>query len=70
MGISRAEYTYDIAPGLLDYYQAQTPWASDINASYPVSELLAANGFYLPSSSALSKQDIEYISEKIIEFKN
>ena len=50
-------------PALADY-------GCDISASYPVSELLAANGFYLPSSSALSKQDIEYISEKIIEFKN
>lgn len=35
---------------------------------YPVTDNLTQNGFYLPSASNLSKEDIEYICNLIIDF--
>jgi len=37
----------------------------DTNGKYPVSEMLSKEGFYLPSSSSLSKDKIREITEKI-----
>jgi perosamine synthetase len=43
-------------------------YGCDVSGSYPVSDWLTANGFYLPSASNLGKEKIEYICRKIKEF--
>jgi perosamine synthetase len=50
-------------PALINY-------GIDKKALYPVTELLSGNGFYLPSSSGLTEDEIKYICKKISEFKN
>ena len=40
-----------------------------MSGDYPVSDNLAENGFYLPSSSHLKPQQISFICKRIIEFK-
>ena len=40
----------------------------DCQGEYPVTDNLTQNGFYLPSASNLSKEDIEYICNLIIDF--
>ena len=42
----------------------------DISGKYPVSENLGANGFYLPSSSHLPREDITYITDTIKKIKD
>jgi len=42
----------------------------DLDGSYPISEELCEKGFYLPSSSSLSEEQIREIVKKIIEIKN
>lgn len=39
------------------------------NDNYPITTILSENGFYLPSGSALTKNDIERISNVLIKFK-
>jgi len=41
----------------------------DIRGSYPVSDNLGNNGFYLPSSSHLPKEDVSYITDTIKKIK-
>ncbi|MDI6792380.1 MAG: DegT/DnrJ/EryC1/StrS family aminotransferase [bacterium] len=41
----------------------------NMEGDYPVSDNLATNGFYLPSASHLTSDQIRFISEQIIEFK-
>jgi len=41
----------------------------DCRSSFPVSDWLSDNGFYLPSGSNITFQQIEYICEKIYSFK-
>ena len=41
----------------------------DVNGSYPVSGNLGTNGFYLPSSSSLPKEDIIFITDAIKNIK-
>ncbi len=41
----------------------------DMSGDYPVSDRLAENGFYLPSASHLKPEQINFICERIIEFK-
>lgn len=40
----------------------------DMSGNYPNTENLTANGFYLPSASSLSTEDIEYICNLIMDF--
>ncbi len=42
-------------------------YTPEYQGKFPVSEQLCKNGLYLPSSSALTKEKIEFISKKIIE---
>ena len=44
-------------------------YGCDCSGEYPVSELLADNGFYLPSASSLSEDDISYICQTISDFR-
>ena len=44
-------------------------YGCDCSGEYPVSELLADNGFYLPSASSLSEDDIRYICQTIADFR-
>ena len=44
-------------------------YGCDCSGEYPVSELLADNGFYLPSASSLSEDDISYICQTIADFR-
>ena len=41
----------------------------DGSGDYPVTDNLTANGFYLPSASNLSKNDIEYVCDLIKKFR-
>lgn len=43
---------------------------SFLESNYPVSDWLTENGFYLPSGSNLTHEQIEYISNLIIKFKD
>lgn len=45
-------------------------YGCDCTGEYPVCEWLTENGFYLPSASNLSKDDILYICQIIINFQN
>jgi perosamine synthetase len=49
-------------PALINY-------GCDISGEFPISDWLEKNGFYLPSGSGLSKIDIEYICESIINIR-
>jgi perosamine synthetase len=42
-------------------------YGCDCSGEYPVCDWLTDNGFYLPSASSLSEDDIDYVAEKIIE---
>ena len=50
--------------------KAMKDFGCDCSGEYPVCEWLTQNGFYLPSSSSLSEEKIEYICSVIIKFKN
>jgi len=51
-------------------YQKEDERFPALEGSYPVSEELYEKGFYLPSSSSLTKDQIKEVVEKIIEIKN
>jgi len=42
----------------------------DCGGSYPVTDWLTANGFYLPSASSLNEEEINYICDKIVECRS
>ena len=44
-------------------------YGCDCSGAYPVSDMLADNGFYLPSGSALSEQEINSICSQIAAFR-
>lgn len=44
-------------------------YGCDMKGNYPVSDNLTENGFYLPSASSLTEEQIKYICETIKEFK-
>ena len=44
-------------------------YGCDIKNIYPVSDYLTQNGFYLPSASSLTEEDIRFISQQIIDFQ-
>lgn len=44
-------------------------YGCNVSEAYLVTDELTKNGFYLPSSSSLEEEDIKYICEKIIKFK-
>jgi perosamine synthetase len=48
--------------------KALAQYGCDCNADYPVTDWLSDNGFYLPSGSGLTEQDIEMICELVISF--
>ena len=41
----------------------------DASGNYPVSDKLGNNGFYLPSTSSLPKEDIIYVVDTIKKVK-
>ncbi len=41
-------------------------YGADCKDSYPVTEFLGKNGFYLPSSTSLKAEDISYVSEQLL----
>ena len=41
----------------------------DCSGTYPVTDWLSDNGFYLPSASSLTEEQIKYICNVIKEFK-
>jgi perosamine synthetase len=43
-------------------------YGCDCSGGYPVSDLLADNGLYLPSSNLLQEEDIRFISDSILRF--
>ena len=43
---------------------------SFLESNYPISDWLTENGFYLPSGSNLTHDQIEYICNLIIKFKD
>ena len=45
-------------------------YGCDCNGAYPVTDWLSENGFYLPSASSLSEDDIAYICTTIKQFRN
>ena len=49
--------------------KAMRDFGCDCSGEYPVCEWLTQNGFYLPSSSSLSEEIIEYICSVILKFK-
>ena len=49
--------------------KAMKDFGCDCSGEYPVCEWLTENGFYLPSGSSLSKDNIQFISSVISEFK-
>lgn len=44
-------------------------YGCNVNGSYPISDNLTKNGFYLPSASTLKEETIKYICNVIKEFK-
>lgn len=44
-------------------------YGCDCSGSYPVSDRLADNGFYLPSGSTLSENDIHRVCDVIAAFR-
>jgi perosamine synthetase len=44
-------------------------YGCDCNASYPVTDWLSENGFYLPSGSGLTEPEIARISDLIVSFR-
>lgn len=48
--------------------KAMKDYGCDCSGTYPVSDWLTANGFYLPSASNLQQADIEYICKCILDF--
>jgi perosamine synthetase len=49
--------------------EALIKYGCDCSGSYPVTEWLSENGFYLPSGSGLKEKEIELISNYIIEYQ-
>jgi perosamine synthetase len=45
-------------------------YGCNVSDNYPVTQWLSDNGFYLPSASNLSEENIKYICEQIINFHN
>ena len=45
-------------------------YGCDCSDNYPVTDWLSDNGFYLPSASSLTEDDIKYICDVIKEFQN
>ena len=45
-------------------------YGCDCSDNYPVTDWLSDNGFYLPSASSLTADDIKYICDVIKEFQN
>jgi len=41
-----------------------------INDKFPIAEKIASNGFYLPSGLGLTDDQIDYVSEKLLNFSN
>lgn len=48
---------------------ALSKFGCDCGGEYPVSDMLADNGFYLPSGSGLSEANIQYICDEIANFR-
>ena len=48
--------------------KAMMDYGCDCSGEYPVCEWLTANGFYLPSSSGLTKENIQFICNVIKDF--
>jgi perosamine synthetase len=44
-------------------------YGCDCSGNYPVCEELTKNGFYLPSGSNLTEEEIEFICQKIVELR-
>lgn len=75
-GMKRDEVVYKLKENGIDTrlsfngmhcQQSLMKFGCDCSGSYPVSDWLADNGFYLPSSSNLTNSDIEFISETLIK---
>lgn len=49
--------------------KALIDYGCNVEDIYPVSDRLTQNGFYLPSASNLTEEDIQYISQQIIDFR-
>lgn len=49
--------------------KALSDYGCDCSGEYPVCEWLTENGFYLPSASSLTEEQIKYICDTIREFK-
>jgi perosamine synthetase len=45
-------------------------YGCDCSGAYPVCDRLAENGFYLPSGSDLTEEEIEFICQKILAVRN
>ena len=45
-------------------------YGCDVSGSYPITDWLASNGFYLPSASSLSESDIERVCHTVRDFHN
>jgi len=43
-------------------------YGCEMNGSYPITEWLTENGFYLPSASNLKEETIQFICNEIIRF--
>jgi perosamine synthetase len=50
--------------------KALVNYGCDCDADYPVTDWLSENGFYLPSGSGLTEQDIAKICELIVSFED
>ena len=53
----------------MNFQPSLIKYGCDVSDSYPITNMLSDNGFYLPSSSSLTEIEINYICNKIIEFK-
>lgn len=49
--------------------KAMADYGCDCSGEYPVCEWLTDNGFYLPSASSLTEEQIKYVCQVIIDFK-
>lgn len=50
-------------------FATEDPRNPDLSGNYPVSDMLARNGFYLPSGSSLAKEQITEVSEKLLSLR-
>ena len=53
----------------MHHQKSMKDYGCDCSGDYPVSDWLTKNGFYLPSASNLSQNDIDYICETLKEYQ-